>query len=168
MLGRPNPSRPPGQGPGEKQQTQLLRGLSAPPRPAPHPAASLAPALPPPGALSPPPFLLPNHITCSFAIFTLSSDSLSGNLLRHKPGQPLPPSPASSPWPRPYNTLGMAVSAMDFLLFLMLFGWGGWEWVGVTASSCRCSSAPGFLTWPEVAARAVRWLNQQQRNHPQG
>ena len=32
--------------------------------------------------------------------------------------------------------------------------------------SCRCNFAPGFLTWPVVAARAVRWLNQQQINHP--
>lgn len=116
-LGGPELSRPPGQGPGAKQRTEWP--LLGPPHP---PAASLAPALP-----LTPPFLLPNHITCSFAISTLSSDPLSRKLLRHKPGQPLPRSLPSSPRPRPYNTLGMTVLTMDCLLFLMLFGWGGWE-----------------------------------------
>lgn len=43
---------------------------------------------------------------------------------------------------------------------------GGKEdrWVKVIMGSCRYSFAPGFLVWPVVVARALRWLNQQQTN----
>lgn len=126
---------------------------------------------PSPG-LSPTPFLLPNHITCSFAISKLSSYS-------HFP-ESSTGSSQDSPTPRPSQApLGLArmyrasSTGVGHGLLSDLHAFpkgrtGGREdrWVEVTVSSCRYSFAPGFLVWSAVVARAARWLNQQQTNHP--